>query len=210
MAVFEVTAENIDEVRAAIAAADQAAEVTVGMEVETWGITHENGQRGQMTVFCTDEPAKDRAAISFGGPSVWGDWDDARRVLIGDDDAEYNDKGEMIELPTSVFDDAAEAAANFVEACRDEDGELDENITYPEFLQIIVNANAPAWPTFATKLEDEAATTAAWEFWCEQVKGQEWERGQKAVFEIQKREGERAFIDNLNREFGHPERIQSS
>ena len=68
-------------------------------------------------------------------------------------------------------------------------------------LQILVNANAPAWPTFATKAEDEAATTAAWEYWGEQVGKQRDERNAQAVFETQKAEADRRFHEDLRNEF---------
>ena len=91
-------------------------------------------------------------------------------------------------------DDAMQAGVNFVDSCRNEDGQLDENVTYPEFLQILVNANAPAWPTFATQLEDEAATNAAWEWWQEIVKGQREERRQEAIHEEAKRLDHEEFL----------------
>ena len=97
-------------------------------------------------------------------------------------------------------DDAMQAGVNFVDSCRNEDGKLDEAVTYPEFLQILVNANAPAWPTFVTKAEDEAATTAAWEYWGEQVGKQQDERNAQAVFETQKAEANRRFHEDLRYE----------
>jgi len=100
----------------------------------------------------------------------------------------------------NVYDDAMQAGVNFVDSCRNEDGQLDENVTYPEFLQILVNANAPAWPTFATKAEDEAATTAAWEYWGERVGKQQDERNAQAVFETQKAEANRRFHEDLRDE----------
>ena len=102
---------------------------------------------------------------------------------------------------TGDCDDAMQAGVNFVDVCRNEDGQLDENVTYPEFLQILVNANSPAWPTFATKAEDEAATTAAWEYWCEQVGKQQDERNAQTVFETQKAEADRRFHEDLHNEF---------
>ena len=108
----------------------------------------------------------------------------------------------MMEYTRDVnCDDAMQAGVNFVDVCRNEDGELDENVTYPEFLQILVNANSPAWPTFATKAEDEAATTAAWEYWCEQVGKQQDERNAQTVFETQKAEADRRFHEDLHNEF---------
>lgn len=46
-------------------------------------------------------------------------------------------------------------------------------LTWPELLQVLANANDPAWPTFATKDDDAAATNAAWEAL------QRWEEGKK-------------------------------
>ena len=46
-------------------------------------------------------------------------------------------------------------------------------LTWPEFLQVLANANDPAWPTFATRKDNEAATNAAWEAL------QRWQEGKK-------------------------------
>lgn len=46
-------------------------------------------------------------------------------------------------------------------------------LTWPELLQVLANANDPAWPTFATRKDNEAATNAAWEAL------QRWQEGKK-------------------------------
>ena len=67
MTRIKVTTENIEEVREMVLASDMAEEIAVGQEIETWSITYEGGQRGQMTVY---HPAE-RAALFNGGESIW-------------------------------------------------------------------------------------------------------------------------------------------
>ena len=198
MTRIKVTTENIEEVREMVLASDMSAEVKVGSEVETWAIAYKGGQRGQMTVFHDTQ----RAALFNGGESVWGDWDDVTRTLRDEDGTEYDENGEPVEddendegePDTEALTDAINAGAGFVDNIAGEDDGLDESVTYPEFLQILVNANAPAWPTFATKLEDEAATDAAWERWQEIVEGQREERRQEAIHEEAKRLDHEEFL----------------
>jgi len=83
-----ITADNIDQVRESCTAQDQAKELAVGDE--TWGITYEGGQRGQMSRFAESG----RGAVCFGGDSVWGDWNGD--VLVGDDGERYSESGELI------------------------------------------------------------------------------------------------------------------
>ncbi len=85
-----VTTDNLDEARDACAALDQRAELKAGCE--TWGITYEGGQRGQMTVW----PEEGRGAVMWGADSEWGDWDDATRTLHLDSGMTVNDIGEAI------------------------------------------------------------------------------------------------------------------
>lgn len=94
MTRIKVTAENFQEVNKMVLASDMAAEVKIGQEIETWPITYEGGQRGQMTVY---HPAE-RAAIFTGGLSVWGDWDEDTRTLRDEDGAEYDENGEPVEV----------------------------------------------------------------------------------------------------------------
>ena len=196
MTRIKVTTENIEEVRDLVLASDMAEEIKIGQEIETWAITYENGQRGQMTVY---HPAE-RAALFNGGESVWGDWDEDTRTLRDEDGNEYDENGEPVEDDENgepdmeALTDAINAGAEFVDNIAEEDNRLDETVTYPEFLQIIVNANSPAWPTFATKLEDEAATNAAWERWQEIVEGQREERRQEAIHEEAKRLDHEEFL----------------
>ena len=91
------------------------------------------------------------------------------------------------------------AGMNFIDAIVEasEDGKLNESLTYPEFLQLLVNANAPAWPSFATEAEDDVATTAAWERWEDQVGRQRDERNAQAVYAAQKAEADRCFHEDL-------------
>ena len=113
---------------------------------------------------------------------------------------EYDENGEPVEDDENgepdmeALTDAINAGAEFVDNIAGEDDGLDETVTYPEFLQILVNANAPAWPTFATQLEDEAATNAAWERWQEIVEGQREERRQEAIHEEAKRLDHEEFL----------------
>lgn len=68
-----VTADNIDVARESCQAIDQRKELIVGCR--TWDTT-----TGSMTVW-----PNGRAAVCFGGDSVWGDWDDKSRTLKTDD-----------------------------------------------------------------------------------------------------------------------------
>ena len=89
MTRIKVTAENFQEVHGMVLASDMAAEIAVGQEIETWPITYEGGQRGQMAVFHDTQ----RAAIFTGGLSVWGDWDESTRTLRDEDGTEYDENG---------------------------------------------------------------------------------------------------------------------
>jgi hypothetical protein len=101
MTRIKVTAENFQEVHGMVLASDMAAEIAVGQEIETWPITHEGCQRGQMTVFHD----VNRAAVAFGGPSIWGDWDEKARILHADYGVDYNELGEEIEAYEDDEDD---------------------------------------------------------------------------------------------------------
>lgn len=96
-----ITSANIDRICNDIAAADQEAEVKIGREISTWPITYGNGQRGQMTVFHD----VNRAAVAFGGPSIWGYWDDEARILHADDGGDYNELGEEVNADEDDEDD---------------------------------------------------------------------------------------------------------
>ncbi len=69
------TTDNLTEAREACVAIDQRNELKAGCE--TWGITYEGGQRGQMTVW----PEEGRGAVMRGADSQWGDWDETTRTL---------------------------------------------------------------------------------------------------------------------------------
>ena len=103
MTRIKVTPENIDEVRELVLACDMADEIKIGQEIETWAITYCNGQRGQMTVYHPIE----RGAIFTGGESVWGDWEDEKRILHTDDGVDYDENGEEVE---DEEDDEGEAS----------------------------------------------------------------------------------------------------
>ncbi len=64
-----VTTENIETVRATMAANDQRDELVPGCE--TWAIQYPQpgGDRGQMTRW-----PNGRGAVAFGAQSDWGDW----------------------------------------------------------------------------------------------------------------------------------------
>ena len=97
MNTITVTTENIDDVRAHMSARDQAAELVVGCV--TRGITHEHGQRGQLTVWPSG-----RFALCVGGDSVWGQQKVLQNFvfpieslgLIADDGTLYSHDGEEI------------------------------------------------------------------------------------------------------------------
>ena len=96
-----VTEANYGRICESIAAADQKAEVKVGQTISTWPITYENGQRGQMTIFHDVK----RGAVAFGGPSIWGYWDDEARILHADDGGDYNELGEEVNADEDDEDD---------------------------------------------------------------------------------------------------------
>ena len=93
---FNVTAENIDQVREEMGAIDQRKEVEPGCEV--WTFRYEGGQTGQITTW----PHNGRAAICHGGDSMWGEWDaDARTITLEDLDEEgrpivYDENGDRV------------------------------------------------------------------------------------------------------------------
>ena len=88
---FNVTAENINDVRPMVDAIDQRLELAPGCE--TWGIAG-----GWMTAW----PHEGRAAVMHGGDSVWGDWDPNSRTLITDEPDEdgrfivYDENGDVV------------------------------------------------------------------------------------------------------------------
>ncbi len=92
-----VTEENIDVAREGCVALDQRAEITVGCE--TWGIIHDGGQRGQMTVW----PDAGTGAVMWGGDSEWGDWDVATQILTLNSGVRVDDNGE----PLAAHDEEA-------------------------------------------------------------------------------------------------------
>lgn len=93
---YHVTAENLETVKSEMTALDQIKDVEPGCE--TWAITYEGGQRGQMTVW----PKTGRGAICFGGDSEWGDWDvNARTLHLDEPDTDgntivYDEMGDLI------------------------------------------------------------------------------------------------------------------
>lgn len=83
-----VTAENLDEIRESMPARDQAEHLEAGCE--TWGVTYEGGQRGQMTRWPSG-----RGAVCTGGASIWGDWT-ATGHLLADHGTVYDRHGATI------------------------------------------------------------------------------------------------------------------
>lgn len=83
-----VTVDNIDSIRETMAAIDQADELIPGCE--TWGILH-GGNRGQMTIW-----PNTRGAVSYGGNSIWGDWDKGTETLTIDDGGRVSMDGRSV------------------------------------------------------------------------------------------------------------------
>jgi len=75
-----VTKENIEQVKYGMPL-DQEEELRPGCI--TWVVVDDRGILGRMTVW----PDTGRGAIWWGGNSVWGDWDEDKRVLVLDEDA---------------------------------------------------------------------------------------------------------------------------
>lgn len=73
-----ITAETLDAARERCVANDQRSALVVG--AQTWAITLDGGQRGQMSRW-----PDGRGAAFFGADSVWGRWD---RGLLHVDDKE--------------------------------------------------------------------------------------------------------------------------
>lgn len=74
-----VTEENIEELREAIGALDQRAELQPGMTITYATFAYTGGQGGDILVVHNEG----RAGIAFGGPSAWGDYDeDAQAVTL--------------------------------------------------------------------------------------------------------------------------------
>lgn len=84
---YHVDQDNIEHVKNNMSALDQAEALEPGCE--TWGITYDGGQRGQMTRW-----PNGRGAICRGGDSDWGDWDGD--ILILDCGERVNDAGETV------------------------------------------------------------------------------------------------------------------
>jgi len=57
--------------------------------VSVYKFTHAGGQSGELVVF-HDEG---RAAICFGGDSIWGDWDEDTKMIRTDDGGHHYDTG---------------------------------------------------------------------------------------------------------------------
>jgi hypothetical protein len=89
-----VTAANIDAVRETMLGSDQAERLEIGCE--TWPIYYRDGQRGQMTIW----PAAGRGAVHWGGPSAWGEWDAATRLLT-------LHSGETVDSAGQIVDETA-------------------------------------------------------------------------------------------------------
>jgi hypothetical protein len=90
---FKVTADNLDEAKDACRANDQRKELEIGDE--TWGITYDGGQRGQMSRY----NKSGRGAVCFGGDSLWGDWTITGNLsLLAIDDGEnlVDEQGNMM------------------------------------------------------------------------------------------------------------------
>lgn len=84
-----VTKTNIETACEECSATDQADQLVPGCE--TWLIPYQPGnQYGQMSRW-----PDGRGAVAFGGDSAWGDWDD-RGILITDEGAGFNERGEWI------------------------------------------------------------------------------------------------------------------
>jgi hypothetical protein len=77
------TDANLAEIRAAIGAPDQRAEVVPGQTISHFRLTHEGGKPGDLTIYHDSQ----RAAICFDGYSDWGEWNDDSREL-------YTERGE--------------------------------------------------------------------------------------------------------------------
>ena len=88
-----VTATNIETIKEIMGACDQMAVISPGCI--TWGILYSGGQRGQMTVY----PETGRAAVCFGGDSIWGDWDEHARQITDDNGQTWDTDGEEVEEP---------------------------------------------------------------------------------------------------------------
>lgn len=75
-----VTQETIAAIRELIGVTDQAAEASIGEVVSVWRFSHSAGT-GTLTAY----HEAGRAAIEFGGDSLWGDWDEASQTVTIDD-----------------------------------------------------------------------------------------------------------------------------
>lgn len=91
------TTEALGKAKENVSCLDQRDALELGCE--TWGITYEGGQRGQMTVW-----PNGRGAICTGGDSDYGDWDEADRQLTLD---ERDEDGDAI-----VYDESGEHEIN--------------------------------------------------------------------------------------------------
>lgn len=83
-----VTVDNIDSIRETMAAIDQADELIPGCE--TWGILH-GGNRGQITIW-----PNGRGAVSYGGDSLWGEYDQDTETLTLDDGGRVSRDGASV------------------------------------------------------------------------------------------------------------------
>lgn len=83
-----ITRDNIDSLEVAVN--DQRDELEDGCQ--TWAITYGGGQRGDMTVW-----PNGRGAVSWGGDSVWGDWDYDNNILHLDDGGRVDIDGNALD-----------------------------------------------------------------------------------------------------------------
>jgi hypothetical protein len=95
-----VTESNIEDIREMMAAGDQAEEIYPGCV--TWGIQYSGGQRGQMTVY----PKTGRAAVCFGGDSIWGDWSESDAQMTDDNGQVWDTDGNEVETEEEEDEDA--------------------------------------------------------------------------------------------------------
>jgi hypothetical protein len=90
---IRVNEDNINAIKDDIDALDQRGEIGIGQIVSTWPIRCANGDRGQITLWHETQ----RAAICFGGDSLWGDWNPSTSTISTDPDGEvYDADGKLV------------------------------------------------------------------------------------------------------------------
>lgn len=78
------------------------------------------------------------------------------------------DDGILVELGEEAHEAACEAGHAWVDAVKERGGKM-EDLDYPDFRQMLANANSPVWPTFDDPTDEETAIDAAHEYWCDTV-----------------------------------------